>query len=97
MSDIHAIRTGITQRRKIQFAYRGEACIVEPHVLGESLQGMKIHLHGYDTGAQPPQWRYFAVEEMGDIAIIDETFTPRLDPDEKIGHWAEVYAATDFD
>lgn len=73
----------ILDRRVVTFSYRGHLRTVEPHACGVSSKAGPV-LHGYQIAGSsasepPPGWRTFALAEIQDLRISEETFPGRRD------------------
>ncbi len=73
---IREICDAIHKRRRLRFSYGGGERIVEPYVYGASeTHGL---LRAYQVSGFSPSrergWKLFRVEEIGDIALLEETF-----------------------
>lgn len=80
----------IEKRRLLQFTYKDEIRIVEPHLLGRKTSGkdaLSAYLvGGYTESDHEPYWRNYTVEKMELITILDDTFSrPRdgYNPDDR--------------
>lgn len=69
----------IDKKRLLQFSYDELTRIVEPHLFGRKtttgndvLSGFLVG--GYTESDNKPYWRYFTVENMESVVMLDETF-----------------------
>ena len=73
------IRMAIEQRRLLTFTYGGHPRRVMPAALGTTKRKGKRVLHAYQVegGSEHgdiPAWRYFHLDGIGDLRVLDETF-----------------------
>lgn len=71
-----ALRTAIEQTRLIRFFYQNKERVVEPHDYG--IQNGSVKLLSYQVGGSStgplPDWRWFEVDLVSDIQLLDQTF-----------------------
>ena len=73
------LRTAIEQKRLIQFTYKNNPRIVEPHDYG--VHKGQIKLFGYQVGGRSseplPNWRWSLVTSIADLRLLNQTFPGR--------------------
>jgi hypothetical protein len=75
------LTTAIEQRKIVTFTYQGQPRRVQPAAFGIGNRKQKETLHAYQVGGGSqrggiPHWRNFHVEQMSDVAVLDEVFGP---------------------
>jgi hypothetical protein len=69
----------IDKKRLLQFSYDDLTRIVEPYLFGRKTSGNDVLsaylVGGYTESDNEPYWRYFTVENMEFVIMLEETFT----------------------
>lgn len=72
----------IDNQNVIEFYYKGELRVVEPHCYGETTAGNEalraFQIGGY-TSSGKMGWRMYILDKANDIKIIENTFDVRSD------------------
>ena len=89
------VLAAIQQKRQIRFVFDGKERIVEPHDYG--VQNGMIRLLAWQTGGQSsgpiPGWRWFDVERISVITLLERTFPGnRPAPSGRHHQWNALYA-----
>ena len=79
---IQSISQAIAEMRLVQFVYKGEVRVVEPHMLAHN---QRDHLalsawwvDGYSNSGSSPYWREYLLSEISGVQILSGTFdSPR--------------------
>jgi len=79
---IQVFTQAITQKRLIQFIYKNEIRIVEPHMLAHNernhLSLSAWWVGGYSQSGSSPHWREYLLAEVSGVQMLSGTFdTPR--------------------
>lgn len=74
------IAEAIDNKKRLQVTYNGATRIVEPHAYGVDKKG-ELKLRAYqvsedESTAEFEGWRLFREENMTDIAVLAESFSP---------------------
>ena len=76
MSDICQ---AISALQLISFIYDGQFRVVEPHTYGVDTKGHRAlrayQVRGYTKLGQLPDWRFFHVDRISGLTILQETFS----------------------
>ncbi len=68
----------ISDLRLISFIYDGQSRVVEPHTYGVDTKGHRAlrayQVRGYTKLGQLPAWRFFHVDRISGLTILQETF-----------------------
>src|SRR5689334_13188909 len=88
------LRNAVRNKRLLQFQYKNQKRIAEPHDYG--VQNGIIRLFCYQVAGRSsgrlPGWRLINVSEMQDCKILDKQFAGnRKTPSGAHHHWDEVY------
>ncbi len=75
------LTAAIEQRKIVEFTYQGHVRRVQPAAYGVGNRKGKETLHAYQVGGTSqrgdlPHWRNFNVEQISDLAVLDEVFGP---------------------
>ena len=69
----------IAEMRQVEFVYKGELRIVEPHMLARS---QRNHLAlsawwigGFSSSESRPNWREYLLSEISEVRILSGTFS----------------------
>lgn len=88
---MNLICEAITQRSVIRFDYSGGSRDVEPFCHGTSRTGNELlrgyQVGGYSESGNPIGWKIFSVEQMGQIKILEKTFSgsrPQYNPNDSV-------------
>lgn len=70
----------IANRRVIRFTYDNMERIVQPAAYGNHATTGGPKLRGYQTGGATtsgplPEWRFFSIEKIHDLEILEDTFS----------------------
>lgn len=68
--------TAIRQRRRLRFNYAGGQRLVEPYAYGASETQELLRAYQVSGFSAPRQtgWKLFRVEEISDLAMLDDVF-----------------------
>lgn len=84
----------IAGRRMLELTYGGGRRVVEPHVVGlvrGRAELMAFQVRGHSRSGGLPEWRRFYLDEVSDVRVLEEPFTPRHPvPRGRYGAWDEV-------
>ncbi|HZW81203.1 MAG TPA: WYL domain-containing protein [Candidatus Deferrimicrobiaceae bacterium] len=88
------LRSAITNKRLLQFKYKGHERIVEPHDYG--IQNGTVRLLcwqiGGRSGSRIPGWRIVDIDGMHDFEVLDKHFAGNRDIlSGKHHRWDEVF------
>lgn len=68
----------ISDLQLISFIYDGQSRVVEPHTYGVDTKGhwalRAYQVRGYTKLGQLPDWRFFHVDRISGLTILQETF-----------------------
>ena len=71
------IKTGIEEKRLLEFDYDGHHRIAEPHVYG-ALNGINellcFQIRGGSSSGRIPDWRRFKLRAISNLKLLDEHF-----------------------
>jgi predicted DNA-binding transcriptional regulator YafY len=91
MSIVSTIADAITNRKVIQFIYKGEKRVVEPFTLGihkdtgnTVLRAYRVG--GYSKSSRDPQWRLFDVSGITSLMVLEhkaQSYRPDYNPQDK--------------
>lgn len=93
------ILTAIHEKRLLRFSYHGKPRIVEPQDYG--IQNKTANLFTYQTGGESsssplPDWRKFAVGNMSNVELLEESFPgSRAVPSQRHQEWDVLFARVD--
>jgi len=72
------IKTAIENKHLLSFTYKDRNRVVEPYTFGQSKQGKDtlsaFQLKGGSDELQDLCWRQFALREMKNLTLLDDTF-----------------------
>ncbi len=86
----------IRDLRLVQFEAHGYLRIGEPHLIGETFDGM-LQLEFFQTAGQTskrtsrlPEWRCFNVCDIIGVELLDQAFSPRREFDARPKNWKTI-------
>ena len=89
------IREAITEKKLIEFHYKGHHRIAEPHVYGRKGgvdQLLVYQVRGESSSGGLPEWRRVNLPDVSGLRILDETFSGRkLTPSGEHSTWDHIY------
>ena len=72
------IKTAIENKQLLSFTYKDKKRLVEPYTFGQSKQGKDtlsaFQIEGGANGEGDMTWRQFALREMKNLTLLDDTF-----------------------
>lgn len=72
------IKTAIENKQLLSFTYKDKKRLVEPYTFGQSKQGKDtlsaFQIEGGANGKGNMTWRQFALREMKNLTLLDDTF-----------------------
>ena len=75
---MYDICQAISDLQLISFIYDGHSRVVEPHTYGVDIKGHRAlrayQVRGYTKLGQLPAWRFFHVDRISGLTILQETF-----------------------
>ena len=75
---IQPLSQAIAEMRLVQFVYKGEVRIVEPHMLAHNqLDHLALSawwVGGYSQSGSSPHWREYLLSEISGVQILSGTF-----------------------
>jgi predicted DNA-binding transcriptional regulator YafY len=87
------IFSAVENKRLIQFTYKGNERIVEPHDYG--IQNGIARLLSWQVGGQSsgrlPGWRWFDVSNMQDLEMLDKSFPGNREVSGKHHQWDKIF------
>ena len=85
----------ISNRLVIEFDYQGHHRIGEPHLLGDDAGQLAIELYqtaGTSRRGGLPQWRVTRLDEIENLVVTANQFTPRSDFNSNRSRWRSIKA-----
>ena len=72
------IKSAIENKQLLSFTYKDKKRLVEPYTFGQSKQGKDtlsaFQIEGGSDGEGDMCWRQFALREMKNLTLLDDTF-----------------------
>lgn len=67
------IISAITDKKRIEFTYKGDKRIVEPYLLGNNKSG-ELMLRGFEVSTQNSGLKLFKFSDMSGLKVTDTSF-----------------------
>lgn len=85
-----ALCSAIQNRNIVEFRYRNQPRVVEPHKVGRTTKG-NVVLSGFQSGGRgndinPPDWGLYKLSKIGNLNVTGRTFNgprPNYSPSDK--------------
>jgi hypothetical protein len=76
---LQQLSLAIAEMRLVQFVYKGELRIVEPHMLArnqrENLALSAWWVSGYSSSGSSPNWREYLISEITEVQVLSGSFS----------------------
>lgn len=73
------IKEAIANKQLLEFVYKDEQRIVEPYTFGITTKGNDVlsgyQVDGESTSSDELGWRLFTLDKIGDLKLLDNTFS----------------------